>query len=152
MTSNDKNKMATSKHPNHPFHFHYTNFDDNNFKLTRRTLLPVLCLLLLLLTLLFLYSRWVHHRHRHRNATTPNHHPPSSSVGLDKSTINSIPTRAHRRARDTEVQCPICLGDFVDGEAVKALPACAHAYHVECVDQWLVARSSCPVCRASLDV
>ncbi|EXB29971.1 RING-H2 finger protein ATL66 [Morus notabilis] len=49
-------------------------------------------------------------------------------------------------------ECSICLGVFEDGEKVKVLPGCSHCYHPECVDRWLSAQPSCPLCRASLRV
>ncbi|PNX78977.1 RING-H2 finger protein ATL72-like [Trifolium pratense] len=46
--------------------------------------------------------------------------------------------------------CPICLGEFMDGEKVRVLPNCNHGFHVECIDKWLLSHSSCPTCRQSL--
>jgi E3 ubiquitin-protein ligase ATL10/75/76/77/78 len=49
--------------------------------------------------------------------------------------------------------CPICLGEFMDGEKVRVLPKCNHGFHVECIDTWLLSHSSCPtcpICRQSL--
>lgn len=50
----------------------------------------------------------------------------------------------------SELECCICLGGFEDGEKVKVLPNCEHAYHSLCVDKWLSSHSSCPLCRDSL--
>ncbi|XP_020102030.1 probable E3 ubiquitin-protein ligase ATL45 [Ananas comosus] len=46
--------------------------------------------------------------------------------------------------------CAVCLADFEEGEAVRVLPECAHCFHVACIDAWLRARTSCPVCRAEI--
>nr|XP_034591789.1 RING-H2 finger protein ATL43-like [Setaria viridis]TKW21739.1 hypothetical protein SEVIR_4G141000v2 [Setaria viridis] len=47
--------------------------------------------------------------------------------------------------------CSVCLGAFQTGETVRLLPVCLHLYHVECIDPWLDAHSTCPVCRSGTD-
>ncbi|KAI8872398.1 hypothetical protein GQ42DRAFT_119439, partial [Ramicandelaber brevisporus] len=43
--------------------------------------------------------------------------------------------------------CSICLESFHDGESVRRL-SCGHAFHVPCVDQWLMTMNgTCPNCR-----
>lgn len=49
-------------------------------------------------------------------------------------------------------ECAICLGEFVEGDEVRALPQCGHSFHVVCIDTWLGSRSSCPSCRQILVV
>jgi hypothetical protein len=44
--------------------------------------------------------------------------------------------------------CSVCLGEFQLGETVRLLPVCLHLYHVECIDPWLDAHSTCPICRS----
>jgi hypothetical protein len=39
--------------------------------------------------------------------------------------------------------CSVCLGAFESGEKVRLLPVCLHLYHVECIDPWLDAHSTC---------
>ncbi|KAJ0968605.1 hypothetical protein J5N97_025522 [Dioscorea zingiberensis] len=46
--------------------------------------------------------------------------------------------------------CGICLSEFTDGDRVRVLPACAHGFHVTCVDAWLASRPSCPTCCAAI--
>lgn len=44
--------------------------------------------------------------------------------------------------------CAICLDIMEDEHQVRGLP-CGHAFHVTCVDKWLLWRQSrCPVCKA----
>ncbi|KAL6602819.1 hypothetical protein ACP70R_043180 [Stipagrostis hirtigluma subsp. patula] len=47
--------------------------------------------------------------------------------------------------------CSVCLGAFQLGETVRLLPACLHLYHEECIDPWLHAHSTCPLCRSGTD-
>ncbi|RLN11865.1 RING-H2 finger protein ATL43-like [Panicum miliaceum] len=49
------------------------------------------------------------------------------------------------------VTCSVCLGAFQAGETVRLLPVCLHLYHVECIDPWLGAHSTCPICRSGTD-
>ncbi|KAL3623091.1 hypothetical protein CASFOL_031907 [Castilleja foliolosa] len=49
-------------------------------------------------------------------------------------------------------QCPVCLSAFAEGEEIRQLSACKHAFHAACVDMWLYSHSSCPVCRAAVPV
>ncbi|KAH7672515.1 Zinc finger RING/FYVE/PHD-type protein [Dioscorea alata] len=74
-----------------------------------------------------------------------------AGTGLKKRMIRRLPVSMYGAGggiRSTE--CPICLGEFADGEKVRVLPKCNHGFHIRCIDTWLVAHSSCPTCRNSL--
>merc|ERR1719265_1355080 len=44
--------------------------------------------------------------------------------------------------------CAICLGDFAHGDKLRVLPCDgAHAFHEQCLKQWLPQNPSCPMCR-----
>ncbi|CAL5042492.1 unnamed protein product [Urochloa decumbens] len=47
-------------------------------------------------------------------------------------------------------ECAVCLGSVKEGEMVRQLPTCTHLYHVACIDRWLSAHRTCPVCRSQL--
>ncbi|KAJ1278760.1 hypothetical protein BS78_04G103600 [Paspalum vaginatum] len=46
--------------------------------------------------------------------------------------------------------CAVCLGVVGEGEVVRRLPACQHVFHRECIDLWLRAHATCPVCRSGV--
>uniref|UniRef100_A0A0E0IRR0 RING-type E3 ubiquitin transferase n=1 Tax=Oryza nivara TaxID=4536 RepID=A0A0E0IRR0_ORYNI len=46
--------------------------------------------------------------------------------------------------------CSVCLGEFRDGESLRLLPKCSHAFHVPCIDTWLRSHSNCPLCRYNI--
>ncbi|XVF24159.1 hypothetical protein REPUB_Repub13aG0103200 [Reevesia pubescens] len=142
-----------------PFHWHYSELDDRDFQIRGRTLFFIIVLfsIVLIFTLIFVYARWL--CSSYRDTPSPTSHalppPPPQHRGLDPDTINALPiTMVTRRGKAAalESECCICLGVFEDGETVKVLPSCRHSYHSECVDRWLSAESSCPLCRACLRV
>ncbi|CAI8588320.1 unnamed protein product [Vicia faba] len=84
------------------------------------------------------------------HAAIPSRERTSSSVGV----AHQIPTHKYRKrnkvdaASDDEGDtCAVCLGDFEEGEELKTMPECLHSFHVHCIDMWLHAHSSCPICR-----
>ncbi|KAL5734497.1 hypothetical protein ACOSP7_032358 [Xanthoceras sorbifolium] len=76
-----------------------------------------------------------------------------AATGLKKSVLRQIPVAVYGAAAGIKIiatDCPICLGEFMDGEKIRVLPKCNHGFHVRCIDTWLVSHSSCPTCRQSL--
>jgi E3 ubiquitin-protein ligase RNF38/44 len=49
------------------------------------------------------------------------------------------------------LECAVCLGRFEPTELLRILPKCRHGFHVECVDTWLDAHSTCPLCRVRVE-
>ncbi|KAL3524058.1 hypothetical protein ACH5RR_016892 [Cinchona calisaya] len=74
-----------------------------------------------------------------------------AATGLKKSMLRRIPVAVYGAGSNIPAtDCPICLGEFEDGEKVRVLPRCHHGFHVTCIDIWLASHSSCPTCRQSL--
>ncbi|KAK8556551.1 hypothetical protein V6N13_064574 [Hibiscus sabdariffa] len=74
-----------------------------------------------------------------------------ATTGLKKRDLKQIPVAVYGEGLSFgSSDCPICLGEFVDGEKVRVLPKCNHGFHVRCIDTWLLSHSSCPNCRHSL--
>jgi hypothetical protein len=57
-----------------------------------------------------------------------------------------------RRSQSDSVadECPICLGEFQDGDALRKLPSCVHAFHRSCIDLWLLQSATCPLCKVDV--
>jgi len=53
-----------------------------------------------------------------------------------------------------ESSCAICCGSLFEGDPVSLckLPACGHYFHKDCLQEWFARASSCPICRADLNV
>ncbi|XP_021894663.1 RING-H2 finger protein ATL73-like [Carica papaya] len=46
--------------------------------------------------------------------------------------------------------CVVCLEEFGEKEICAVLPVCRHVYHPDCLQQWFLRQSTCPLCRRSL--
>ncbi|RWV83130.1 hypothetical protein GW17_00055307 [Ensete ventricosum] len=56
----------------------------------------------------------------------------TAATGLEKKALRQIPTMVYGPgATVTATECPICLGEFGDGEQVRVLPKCHHGFHVD---------------------
>lgn len=84
---------------------------------------------------------------------------PAANKGLKKKVLQSLPKFVYGPAFVAEncgkqfaVDCAICLAEYVDGDEIRMLPQCGHAFHVHCIDTWLGSHSSCPSCRQILIV
>ncbi|KAI4300375.1 hypothetical protein L6164_033761 [Bauhinia variegata] len=69
---------------------------------------------------------------------------------LDKIPILSYSTKKPEIFRLHRSECAICLGELQDGELVRLLPPCKHAFHISCIDGWFTAHSDCPICRSPI--
>jgi E3 ubiquitin-protein ligase ATL6/9/15/31/42/55 len=76
--------------------------------------------------------------------------------GLGVAAMEALPVLTYARARAVKagrgaLECAVCLAEFAeDGEKLRLLPGCCHVFHAACIDVWLAAHVTCPVCRADL--
>ncbi|CAF2382194.1 unnamed protein product [Rotaria sp. Silwood2] len=65
---------------------------------------------------------------------------------LPRSALKQLKIKKFAKGDHWEV-CAICLDDFEDGAKIRILP-CDHAYHMKCIDPWLLnSRRQCPICK-----
>ncbi|CAL9133615.1 unnamed protein product [Musa textilis] len=72
--------------------------------------------------------------------------------GVDQALIDALPVFLYKDVVGSKepLDCAVCLCEF-DGEAeLRLLPVCGHAFHLSCIDTWLLSNSTCPLCRGSL--
>ena len=50
---------------------------------------------------------------------------------------------------DAEPECSICMDDLNKGDAMGQLE-CGHAFHKQCIVDWLEGNASCPMCRKDM--
>lgn len=78
----------------------------------------------------------------------------SSVLGIDKTVIESLPLFRFSSLKGSRegLECAVCLAKFEDIETLRLLPKCKHAFHIDCIDQWLEKQCTCPLCRQKVGV
>lgn len=73
-------------------------------------------------------------------------------AGVDQSFIDTLPVFLYKAiiGLKNPCDCAVCLCEFEPEDKLRLLPKCSHAFHMECIDTWLLSHSTCPLCRASL--
>ncbi|KAJ8528276.1 hypothetical protein K7X08_021968 [Anisodus acutangulus] len=128
----------------------------NNFRPSIAVVIGVLSIMFSLTFLLLLYAKFCHRPppplhnamqiHQDGVTTLP---IPRISSGIDKTVIESLPFFRFSLLKGSKkgLECAVCLSRFEDVEILRLLPKCKHAFHINCIDQWLEKHSSCPLCR-----
>ncbi|CAI9761251.1 unnamed protein product [Fraxinus pennsylvanica] len=109
-------------------------------------------------TIIFLLLLYVKHCKRGMHVNHSRGYSQSAMVarknsGIDPKVIASLPIFRFKSLMGQKdgLECAVCLNRFEPTEVLRLLPKCKHAFHVECVDTWLDAHSTCPLCRYQVD-
>ncbi|XP_059644964.1 RING-H2 finger protein ATL46-like [Cornus florida] len=72
--------------------------------------------------------------------------------GLDQAFIDALPVFMYKEivGRKDPFECAVCLCEFSESDKLRLLPMCSHAFHINCIDTWLLSNSTCPLCRGTL--
>ncbi|XP_047318803.1 RING-H2 finger protein ATL43-like [Impatiens glandulifera] len=135
-----------------------------SFKPSVAVIVAALTTMFSLTFLLLLYAK--HCKRQNGNTYSRNHRPAASSSssrfppltnrrnsGVDRTVIDLLPVFRFGALQGQKdgLECAVCLNRFEPQEVLRLLPKCKHAFHVECVDTWLDAHSTCPLCRYRVD-
>ncbi|XP_020115149.1 RING-H2 finger protein ATL66-like isoform X1 [Ananas comosus] len=114
------------------------------------------------LSLAYLLLSSLHHCRRRRRGTSSDRIPDKTQApdAACSAQLQAIPittvrknvaaaaATTHGDTQEEESTCAVCLGQYNEGEEIRTMPRCGHVFHRECIDRWLIRRSSfCPVCR-----
>ncbi|XP_051204635.1 RING-H2 finger protein ATL46-like [Lolium perenne] len=75
--------------------------------------------------------------------------------GLDQAVIDALPVFLYAEVvvgsgAKEPFDCAVCLCEFAGDDRLRLLPLCGHAFHIDCIDTWLLSNSTCPLCRRAL--
>lgn len=72
--------------------------------------------------------------------------------GLDQAFIDALPVFLYKEVMGLKepFDCAVCLCEFSEQDKLRLLPLCSHAFHIDCIDTWLLSNSTCPLCRGTL--
>ncbi|XP_044465277.1 RING-H2 finger protein ATL46-like [Mangifera indica] len=72
--------------------------------------------------------------------------------GLDQAFIDALPVFLYKEIVGLKepFDCAVCLCEFSEKDKLRLLPMCSHAFHINCIDTWLLSNSTCPLCRGTL--
>ncbi|XP_078429700.1 E3 ubiquitin-protein ligase ATL31-like [Wolffia australiana] len=76
--------------------------------------------------------------------------------GLSEEAIDALPSFVYSQVKEHKLgkgalECAVCLSEFEDEDTLRLLPKCDHVFHSGCIDAWLAAHKTCPVCRTNLE-
>ncbi|KAH7441999.1 hypothetical protein KP509_03G066200 [Ceratopteris richardii] len=72
--------------------------------------------------------------------------------GVEQAFIDTLPVFFYKSVTGLKegADCAVCLCEFEGEDRLRLLPKCSHAFHMDCIDTWLLSHSNCPLCRRSL--
>ncbi|GAB2268304.1 hypothetical protein Dimus_003275, partial [Dionaea muscipula] len=126
------------------------------FQPSLAVIIAVLSIIFAVTFVLLAYAKYCHGR------PSAGHSLPTAGVfssrgadrfsGIDKTVIESLPFFRFSSLRGSKqgLECAVCLSRFEDIEILRLLPKCKHAFHIDCIDEWLDRHSTCPLCRQAV--
>ncbi|KAJ0470438.1 putative transcription factor C2H2 family [Helianthus annuus] len=130
-------------------------------------LINVLFIIVILAVLFFIYGllhllfRFLTKHNSSSNSHRTNRFPEGShrtnvfhlhDSGLDQTFIDDLPVFMCNKVvgANEPFDYAVCLCEFSENDKLRLLPTCSHAFHINCIDTWLLSNSTCPLCRNTL--
>ncbi|XP_057422418.1 RING-H2 finger protein ATL52-like [Lotus japonicus] len=149
--------------PPPPFEYPSDVDSSPNFSPVVIAIVGILATAFILLSYYVIISKYCGHRESRGRENTEqndelqdiqNHEPwQVTNTGLHEALIKSIAVYKFNKGDGFIggiMDCSVCLSEFEDGESVRLLPKCNHAFHLPCIDTWLKSHSTCPLCRSCI--
>ncbi|XP_065851222.1 putative RING-H2 finger protein ATL12 [Euphorbia lathyris] len=126
--------------------------DSTELKPLHPSLAIVLGIIAIMLSVTFIILAYAKFCSTNTNQNVHDH--ASRFSGIDRTVIDSLPFFRFSSLKGSKegLECAVCLSRFEDTEVLRFLPKCKHAFHINCIDQWLQSHSSCPLCRYRIDI
>lgn len=67
---------------------------------------------------------------------------------LKKTRYSSLDAVVARYSQECDIKCSICQEEYEEGDEIGKIE-CGHGYHSHCIQQWLVQKNQCPICKAA---
>ncbi|KAG6547751.1 hypothetical protein Mapa_010564 [Marchantia paleacea] len=133
-----------------------------------RGLNPSVVIIVVILTVVFLLSGFLHLLARCCGRVASRREPTESAMsalhgqlqhlfhlhdsGVDQAFIDTLPVFPYKAICGLKegTDCAVCLSEFESEDRLRLLPKCKHAFHIDCIDTWLLSHSTCPLCRCAL--
>ncbi|MFS7912842.1 putative transcription factor C2H2 family [Helianthus anomalus] len=73
-------------------------------------------------------------------------------AGLDQTFIDDLPVFMCNKVvgANEPFDYAVCLCEFSENDKLRLFPTCSHAFHINCIDTWLLSNSTCPLCSNTL--
>lgn len=82
----------------------------------------------------------------------------AAKVSITKETLDRNSTllspSSLEMSKEGDGHCPICLGEFDPTDTsntLRKLHKCSHVFHAVCFATWLKTKTSCPMCKTSIE-
>lgn len=163
----------------HSFHLHRSLLAENGVTANQsappkqeggggRGLNPSVVIIVVILTVVFLLSGFLHLLARCCGRVAARREPTESAMsalhgqlqhlfhlhdsGVDQAFIDTLPVFPYKAICGLKegTDCAVCLSEFENEDRLRLLPKCKHAFHIDCIDTWLLSHSTCPLCRCAL--